>query len=78
MKLCNKKMTFEECELAILRASVDKAEKIKIPPPEIEARKMQDTETEAFLRKNVVYLLAIISSTIIIYTLVYPTGASRW
>lgn len=29
MKLCNKKMTFEDCELAILRASVDKAEKIQ-------------------------------------------------
>ena len=27
-KLCNKNMTFEECELVILRSAVDKAEHI--------------------------------------------------
>ena len=27
-KLCDNKMTFQECELAILRSAVDKAEKL--------------------------------------------------
>jgi hypothetical protein len=52
-KICDKELTFEECELAILRQAVDKAEKIqgekKISSPEIQ-HIIQIVEN--FARKN--------------------------
>ena len=51
--LCNKSMSFEECELAILRDNVDKAEKIQgqelVNSPDI---KKIITIVETFIRKN--------------------------
>jgi Poly(A) polymerase catalytic subunit len=52
-KLCDKKMTFQECELAILRTAVDKAEEIsgkrEVSSPDI---KKMTTILENFLRRK--------------------------
>ncbi len=57
-----------------LKDATNNAENIEIPPPEIEAVKMNKHETKSLLNKNVFYLALIISCLFIFYFLFSNTN----
>ncbi|MDA9655147.1 hypothetical protein N9T15_01710 [Pelagibacteraceae bacterium] len=62
-------LTALKSQIKNLKEATNKAEKLEIPPPKIEVVKMNKTETESLLRKNVFYLAIILSSFFIFYSL---------